>query len=378
MTTSVTQSLDQLCIDTIRILSMDAVQKANSGHPGTPMALAPMAYVLWTRHLHHDPRDPGWPDRDRFVLSAGHASMLLYSAAPPHRLRPVARRPQAVPPVGQQDAGPSRVRPTPPGVEVTTGPLGQGVGNAVGHGASPRRTWRRAFNRDGHDVVDHRTYVHRQRRRPDGRRRARGGVARRPPAARQADRPLRRQPHHARRRHRRSRFARTSAQRFEAYGWHVAAASTDGNDLDAHRRGDRGRAAPRPTRPSLIVVRTHIGYGVAEQAGHARGARLAARRGRGRGDQGDARLAGRAARSSCPTPRRSTHFARRLRASAARAAGEWNERVTRYAAAYPGPRPRAASAAGRGELPDGWDADDPDVRRRRRRGSATRVASARC
>jgi transketolase len=73
------QSLDQLCINTVRTLAMDAVQKAESGHPGTPMALAPLAYVLWTRHLRHNPADPGWPDRDRFVLSAGHASMLLYS-----------------------------------------------------------------------------------------------------------------------------------------------------------------------------------------------------------------------------------------------------------------------------------------------------------
>src|SRR5688572_27572050 len=77
---SPTQSLDQLCIDTVRALSMDAVQRANSGHPGTPMALAPLAWLLFTRHLRHNPANPDWTDRDRFVLSAGHASMLLYSA----------------------------------------------------------------------------------------------------------------------------------------------------------------------------------------------------------------------------------------------------------------------------------------------------------
>ena len=83
-----TRALDELCINTIRTLSMDAVQKANSGHPGTPMALAPLAYVLYTRVMKHSPRNPDWPDRDRFVLSAGHASMLLYSIALPDRLRP--------------------------------------------------------------------------------------------------------------------------------------------------------------------------------------------------------------------------------------------------------------------------------------------------
>ncbi len=79
MATGTVTSVDELCVDTIRTLSMDAVQKANSGHPGTPMALAPLAYVLYTRIMRHNPRDPAWPDRDRFVLSAGHASMLLYS-----------------------------------------------------------------------------------------------------------------------------------------------------------------------------------------------------------------------------------------------------------------------------------------------------------
>ena len=85
--TDTATALDELCVDTIRTLSMDAVQKANSGHPGTPMALAPLAYVLYTRVMRHNPANPDWPDRDRFVLSAGHASMLLYSIAVPDRLR---------------------------------------------------------------------------------------------------------------------------------------------------------------------------------------------------------------------------------------------------------------------------------------------------
>ena len=136
--------LDQLCINTIRTLSMDAIQKANSGHPGTPMALAPVAYTLWQRFLRFDPADPIWPNRDRFVLSAGHASMLLYSllhlagvkAVDPdyeiaRRARRLARRHRELPPARPQRPGHPEYRWTS-GVETTTGPLGQGVATSVG------------------------------------------------------------------------------------------------------------------------------------------------------------------------------------------------------------------------------------------------------
>jgi transketolase len=125
------QSIDALCIDTIRTLSMDAVQKANSGHPGAPMGLAPSAYVLWTRFLSHNPRNPSWPDRDRFVLSAGHASMLLYSMLhltgydlPLEQIKQFRQWGSRTP--GHPE------RKLTPGVETTTGPLGQGFGNGVG------------------------------------------------------------------------------------------------------------------------------------------------------------------------------------------------------------------------------------------------------
>ena len=124
-------SLDDLCINTIRTLSMDAVQAANSGHPGAPMALAPLCYVLWTRHLRHNPADPNWAGRDRFVLSCGHASMLLYgllhltgyevSLDDIKRFRQLGSNTPGHPEFGRM-----------PGVETTTGPLGQGVGNAAG------------------------------------------------------------------------------------------------------------------------------------------------------------------------------------------------------------------------------------------------------
>src|SRR4051812_4913864 len=125
-----TRQLDQLCIDTIRTLSMDAVQKADSGHPGTPMALAPLAYLLWTKHLKHDPSQPKWADRDRFILSAGHASMLLYSllyltgyGLELEELKHFRQWESRTP--GHPEYGMT------PGVETTTGPLGQGFANGV-------------------------------------------------------------------------------------------------------------------------------------------------------------------------------------------------------------------------------------------------------
>ncbi len=140
-------SLDELCVDTIRTLSMDAVQKANSGHPGAPMALAPLAYVLFTRVMRHNPRDTSWPDRDRFVLSAGHASMLLYStlylSGYDLDLDDIKQFRQ----LGSRTPGHPEYREVP-GVEVTTGPLGQGIAHAVGM-ALAERMLAAHFNREG-------------------------------------------------------------------------------------------------------------------------------------------------------------------------------------------------------------------------------------
>src|SRR6059058_6430786 len=151
--TDTATSIDGLCIDTIRTLSMDAVQKANSGHPGTPMALAPLAYVLYTRAMRHDPADPHWPDRDRFVLSCGHASMLLYSCLylsgydlqleDLKQFRQWGSRTPGHPEYGHA-----------PGVETTTGPLGQGIGNAVGMAVAEAHL-AATFNKGGNNIVDH-------------------------------------------------------------------------------------------------------------------------------------------------------------------------------------------------------------------------------
>ncbi len=150
--------LDMLSVNTIRTLSIDGVQKANSGHPGLPLGAAPMAYVLWQRHLRHNPKNPQWADRDRFVLSAGHGSMLLYSllhltgydSVPMDELKSFRQW-------GSKTPGHPESEDTP-GVEATTGPLGQGMSNAVGM-AMAERVLAGMYNKDGHTIVDHHTYV---------------------------------------------------------------------------------------------------------------------------------------------------------------------------------------------------------------------------
>ncbi|HHC24594.1 MAG TPA: transketolase [Desulfobacterales bacterium] len=148
---------DELCINTIRTLSMDAIQKANSGHPGAPMGLAPAAYILWTRFLKHNPGNPDWYDRDRFVLSGGHASMVLYSMLHLTGYDLSLDDIRDFRQWGSKTPGHPEYRVTP-GVETTTGPLGQGVANAVGMAMAERHLAAR-FNRPGHEIVDHHTYM---------------------------------------------------------------------------------------------------------------------------------------------------------------------------------------------------------------------------
>ena len=151
------ENLETLCINTIRTLSMDGVQKANSGHPGTPMALAPLAFVLWDRYLRFNPRNPHWPGRDRFILSNGHASMLLYSMLhltgfdlPLEELKQFRQWGSKTP--GHPEYG------LTPGVETTTGPLGQGCGNSVGM-AMAQKWLASQFNKSGSDLFDYRVYA---------------------------------------------------------------------------------------------------------------------------------------------------------------------------------------------------------------------------
>src|SRR5213080_2696243 len=151
------QSTEQLCVNAIRMLSVDAVEKAKSGHPRAPMGLAPTAYLLWTRFMKYNPRNPSWPDRDRFVLSAGHGSMLLYSllylTGYDVSLEQIKRFRQW----GSLTPGHPESHLTP-GVEATTGPLGQGIANAVGMAIAETHLAAR-FNRPGHEIINHFTYV---------------------------------------------------------------------------------------------------------------------------------------------------------------------------------------------------------------------------
>jgi transketolase len=250
------QSLDQLCINTIRTLSMDAVQQANSGHPGAPMGLAPAAYVLWTRFLRHNPSNPSWPDRDRFVLSAGHGSMLLYSMlhltgydVPLEQIKQFRQWGSRTP--GHPE------REMTPGVETTTGPLGQGFGNGVGMAIAEAHLGAR-YNRPGFEIINHFTYAIVS----DGD--LMEGVAaetaslaghlklakliylydnNRISLAGATD----------------LSFTEDCAKRFEAYGWHTVSVE-DGNDVEAIDRA-LGAARDETSRPSLILLRTHIGYG---------------------------------------------------------------------------------------------------------------------
>jgi transketolase len=248
--------LERLAINTVRTLAMDAVQAAESGHPGTPMALAPLAYVLFHRHMKHNPADPAWPDRDRFVLSAGHASMLLYASLHLSGYDVSLQEIRNFRQWGSKTPGHPEVGHTP-GVETTTGPLGQGIGNAVGM-AFAERSLAATFNRDGHALVDHYTWF------IAGDGDLMEGVSHE--AASFAGH------------HRLGKLigffddnritidgstdltcSDDVTARFVAYGWHV----THVEDINDLAQLDTAIAAARAetTRPSLVVVRSHIGYG---------------------------------------------------------------------------------------------------------------------
>jgi transketolase len=250
-----TETLDQLAIDTIRTLSIDGVQKANSGHPGAPMGAAPMAYTLWTRFLRHAPTRPDWPDRDRFVLSAGHASMLLYSLLHLTGYDVSLEDLESFRQWGSKTPGHPEYRLTP-GVEATTGPLGQGFANAVGMAIAERRL-AAEFNRPGHNIVDHWTYtlcsdgdlqegIASEAASLAGHLRLRKLVALYDDNHIQLDGPTS------------MAWSEDVVARFQAYGWHAAHVA-DGNDIEEIARAIE--VAREDDRPSLIAVRTHIGFG---------------------------------------------------------------------------------------------------------------------
>lgn len=344
------EQLDQLSINTIRMLAADAVQKAKSGHPGMPMGAAAMAYVLWTRFLKHNPANPKWPDRDRFVLSAGHGSMLLYSMLHltgyglmlddiQHFRQWESKTP------GHPELG------ITPGVETTTGPLGQGFANGVGMAIAER--WLAAqFNRPGHTIVDHYTYAIVS----DGD--LMEGVS--SEAASLAGHLnlgkliyLYDDNHISIDGSTSLAFTEDVGRRFEAYGWHVQRLS-DGNDLVAVEAAIRAAQA-ETSRPSLILCRTHIGYGSPnkQDSNKAHGEPL--------GEE-EVKLTkqklGWPLTPAFLIPEEARQEFRKALARGKAWEAEWEQRFAAYAAAFPEKAARWEQYMS-GKLPDGWDAGLP-------------------
>lgn len=338
-------NLDELCVNTIRFLAVDAIEKAKSGHPGAPMGMAPMAYVLWDRFLKHNPRNPNWPDRDRFVLSAGHASMMLYSLLyltgydlPLEELKNFRQWGSLTP--GHPEYGDT------PGVEVTSGPLGQGFGNGVGM-AIAERALAAHFNRPGHEIIDHYTYAIVS----DGD--IQEGVS--SEAASLAgtlhlgklvylydDNDIQIEGSTD------MCFREDVRRRFEAYDWHVIG-PIDGFDLSAVEQAIR-QARAETRRPSLIICKTIIGYGSPNQGtAETHGAPL--------GEE-----YARAAKDNLGWPQEPLFYVpdevlRHMRRAVQRgqaAEAQWREKFEAYKQEYP---ELAAELEARlaGELPEGWD-----------------------
>ena len=343
---TVTPELEKLAIDTVRVLSMDAVQQADSGHPGTPMALAPLAYLIWTHHLRHDPADPQWPDRDRFVLSCGHASMLLYS------LLHLTGYDLSLDDIREFRQWGSRTPGHPeygytPGVETTTGPLGQGLATAVGMAVAEAHLAAR-FNRDGHTVVDHHTwFVASDGDMMEGISHEAASYAGHLKLGKligfydenhitiEGDTDL--------------TFSDDTLGRFESYGWHVQRVA-DGNDLAALDAAIEAAKA-ETERPSLVIVRTHIAYGSPNKVDtpESHGSPLGAE---------EIRLT----KENLGYPSQEPFFIadealahwRETRARGAELHEEWKGRWDRYAAAEPD-LARELERRLKGELPAGWE-----------------------
>lgn len=350
--TRVDRELEQLCINTIRTLAIDAVQQANSGHPGMPLGAAPMAYVLWQHHLRHNPRNPLWPDRDRFVLSAGHGSMLLYALLFLTGYDVTLEDIQSFRQWGSITPGHPEFRLTP-GVEATTGPLGQGAANAVGM-AIAERVLAHRFNRPGHTIVDHRTYallsdgdmmegVCAEAASLAGHLRLgkliflydSNGVSLDGPTS--------------------LTFSREDvAARFRAYGWRVFEVADGNHDTQAIDAA-LTEAESDTSSPALIIVHTTLGYGSPHKAGthEAHGSPL------GEEEVRLTKLAlGWDPDKKFFVPEAAWNHFRKAVERGARAQQEWDERFTAYAHAYPELAEEWHRTL-RGELPLGWDRDIP-------------------
>jgi transketolase len=356
---------DKKCIDTIRFLAVDMVQKANSGHPGLPLDAAPMAYALWTRWLKFNPGNPHWFDRDRFVLSAGHGSALLYSLLYLTGYELTLEDIKQFRQWGSKTPGHPE-RGHTPGVETTTGPLGQGMANAVGMAMAEAQLAAR-YNRHGHRVIDHYTYALVS----DGD--LMEGVA--SEAASLAG-------------HLRLgkliclyddnavtlsagtdiTFSEDRRRRFDAYGWHTIRVS-DGNDLAAIEAAlETARA--KTSRPTMILVRTHLGYGSPEQDSFkAHGSPLGAD-----GVKKTKQKLGWPTEPDFLVPDDVLAHFRQAVQRGEELEAAWDVRMDAYAKAYPELHAQLQQSI-RGELAEGWDADIP-VFEADTKGMATRDASS--
>jgi transketolase len=356
--------LDSLCVNAIRALAMDGVEKAGSGHPGTPMGMAPVGYVLWTKFLRQDPNDPSWPDRDRFVLSAGHACMLQYSLL--HLtghdlsiddLKTFRRWGSRCP--GHPERGVTA------GVEVSTGPLGQGVANAIGLAIAERMLAAR-FNRDGHEIVNHHTYA------ICGDGDLMEGVSAEA-ASLAGNLHLGKlivfydDNHISIEGSTELAFGEQVGRRFEAYGWHVLTVS-DANDLGEVEEAIRAAQALHDF-PTMIIVRSVIGFGAPTKQGTAgvHGSPLGADELRAAKEN-----LGWPSQEPFFVPEEALQVFRRAVGEGERGHAEWDERFAAYEKEF-GDQAGEFKRMVAGRLPEAWAKSLPTFGTEK--GLATRVAS---
>ncbi len=361
-------TIDELCINTIRFLAVDAVEKANSGHPGAPLGAAPMAYVLWSRFLKHNPLDPEWPDRDRFILSAGHASMMLYALLhltgydlPLAEIEQFRQWGSKTP--GHPEYGLAI------GVETTTGPLGQGFANGVGM-AIAERWLAEHYNRPGYEIINHHVYAIVS----DGD--LQEGVV--SEAASLAgtlrlgkliylydDNGISIEGSTS------IAFTESVAQRFQAYNWHVIG-PIDGMDPSSVDSAIRAAQAEE-ARPSLIICRTIIGYGSPNKAG------TGSVHGEPLGEE-ETRLTKERLDWTYPEPftippEVLAHL-RQAQVKGRRRQQEWVAKLEAYRKAYPDEAQQLKEDLS-GDLPEGWDHDLDGLFQGQEKPVATREASGR-
>jgi transketolase len=358
--------LDELCINTIRFLAVDAVQQANSGHPGTPLGAAPMAYILWDRFLKHNPGDPTWPDRDRFILSCGHASALLYA------LLHLTGYDMSLDDLKGFRQWGSRTPGHPeygvvPGLEVTTGPLGQGFANGVGMAIAER--WLAAnYNRPGHEIIDHYTYsivsdgdleegVSSEAASIAGNLRLGkliylyddNGIS----IEGKTD----------------ITFTEDVGRRFQAYGWHTIG-PLEGSDIGKVESAIREAQAEKG-RPSLIICRTVIGYGSPNKAG------TASAHGEPLGEE-EVQLTKKALdwsyQEPFTLPPEALEHLRKAQERGRERQNEWRKKLEAYHQAYPDEANQLEEVL-KGDLPKGWDSGLGSLFSEETKPLATRSAS---